>query len=89
MEGFTERDGADVARQWWSVAAALCLVVAGALLLLGRLDWAFVAAVLGVVAWFMNVRAQLHRENVGRDAERARDSEEDADDETEEEVGGH
>jgi hypothetical protein len=89
MEGFTERAGAGVARRRWSVAAALCVAAAGALLLLGRQDWAFAAAALGVVAWFMNVRAQLHRENVGRDAERARDEEEDADDETEEEVGGY
>ena len=74
MEGFTEKAGAGgVGRQWWSFAAVLCLAAGGALLLLGRQDWAFAAAVLGVVAWFMNVRAQLHRENVGRDAERAGD----------------
>lgn len=89
MEGFTEKAGAGVARQWWSVAALLCLAAGGALLLLGRQDWAFASAVLGVVAWFMNVRAQLHRDNVGRDEARARDEDEDADDETEEEVGGY
>jgi hypothetical protein len=66
----------------WSVAAALCLVVAGALLWLGRSDWAFVAASLGVVAWFLNMRGQLHRRNVERDAARAGDSDEDVDDET-------
>lgn len=89
MEGLTEKAGAGVARQWMRIAAALCLAAGGALLLLGRQDWAFAVTVLGVVAWFMNVRAQLHRDNVGRDAERARDSEEDADDETEEEAGGY
>jgi hypothetical protein len=45
--------------------------------------------VLGVVAWFMNVRAQLHRKNVGRDEERAGDEDEGADDDAEEEVGGY
>ena len=89
MEGFTEKAGADAGRQWWSIAAALCLVAAFALLLLGRQDWAFVAAVLGVVAWFMDVRARLHRENVGRDGERARDADEDSEDEAEEEAGGY
>ncbi|HEX7174975.1 MAG TPA: hypothetical protein VF240_06815 [Pyrinomonadaceae bacterium] len=90
MEGFTEKAGADVtARQRWSVAAMLCLVAGGALFLLGRQDWAFAAAVLGVVAWFLNVRAQLHRANVGRDEERARVEDEDADDDTEEEAGGY
>ena len=88
MGGSTEQAGADGARQWWSGAALLCVVAAGALLLLGRQDWAFAVAALGVVAWFMNVRAQLHRENVGRDAARARDAGEDADDEAEEEIGG-
>jgi len=89
MGGFTEQAGAGGARQWWSAAALLCVVAAGALLLLGRQDWAFAVAALGVVAWFMNVRAQLHRANVGRDAARARDADEDADDEAEEEIGGY
>jgi len=90
MEEFTEKAGADVtARQRWNVAAVLCVVAGGVLLLLGRQDWAFAAAVLGVVAWFMNVRAQLHRENVGRDEERASDEDEGADDEVEEEAGGY
>ena len=89
MEEFKEKAGADgAARQWWSVAAMLCVVAGGALLLLGRQDWAFAAAVLGVVAWFMNVRAQLHRANVGRDEERASDEDEGADDDAEEEAGG-
>jgi len=86
MKGFTEKAGA---RPWWSVAAVLCVAAAVVLLLLGRQDWAFAVAVLGVVAWFMNVRAQLHRANVGRDAERARDEDEDSDDETEEDAGGY
>ena len=89
MVVFTEQAGADGARQWWSVAALLCGVAAGALLLLGRHDWSFAVAALGVVAWFMNVRAQLHRANVGRDAARAPDEDEDGDDEAEEEIGGN
>lgn len=39
--------------------AAACLVVAAALLLSARVDAAFVAATLGIVAWFWNERNRL------------------------------
>lgn len=89
MGGLTEQAGAGGARPWWSRAAMACVVAAGVLLALGRQDWAFVVAALGVVAWFMNVRAGLHRANVERDATRARVEDEDVEDEAEEETGGY
>jgi hypothetical protein len=58
--------------QLWLVAACLCLLAAAALWLLGHADAAFVAAALGVVAWFLNVRVQLRRENSHGDTEAQR-----------------
>ena len=70
-----EADAADAPPrfpQLWLVAACLCLLAAAALWLLGRADAAFVAAALGVVAWFLNVRVRLRRENSHGDAEAQR-----------------
>lgn len=71
-------------RSWWSMGAVLCLVVGAVLYLAGRPEWAFVAGALGAVAWFMNMRGQLHQKNVEADAERERyeedEDEEDAND---------
>ena len=58
--------------QLWLVAACLCLLAAAALWLLGHADAAFVAAALGVVAWFINVRVRLRRENSHGDTEAQR-----------------
>jgi Flp pilus assembly protein TadB len=55
--------------QLWLVAACLCLLAAAALWLLGHADAAFVAAALGVVAWFLNVRVRLRRKNSHGDTE--------------------
>ena len=49
----------DLKRQPWLWAAGLGLVAAAALALVGNFDGAFVAAALGVLAWFLNVRARL------------------------------
>lgn len=45
----------------WLAAACLCLLAAAACLVLGFYDAAFVAAALGAVAWFLNVRSRLPR----------------------------
>ncbi len=58
--------------QLWLVAACLCLLAAAALWLLGHADAAFVAAALGVVAWFLDVRVRLRRENSHGDTEAQR-----------------
>lgn len=43
-------------------AAVACLIAAAAFLLTGQTDAAFVAATLGVVAWFINLRIRLNGE---------------------------
>jgi hypothetical protein len=45
----------------WIVASGLCLVVAAVFLWRGHLDGAFVAASLGVVAWFLGLRMRLRK----------------------------
>ena len=54
---------------WWLVASCLCLITAVRLWLYGYPDGAFVAAALGVIAWFLNVRAGLRRKNSDVDTE--------------------
>lgn len=49
--------------QPWLVASVLLLAAAGALLWAQRPDAAFVAAALGVSAWFYNVGAGLKRKH--------------------------
>ena len=46
----------------WLVAAGTCILIAAVLLLLGKFDAAFVVAVLGMVSWFLNYRAQVSRQ---------------------------
>jgi hypothetical protein len=48
-----------LARRRWSVIAGACLVVAVALWLAVGVEAAFVAATLGVVAWFWDQRNRL------------------------------
>lgn len=67
--------------QLWLVAACVSLVAAAALWLLDHADAAFVVAALGVVAWFLNVRAQLRSKLP--DEEEEDDEEEVAEDESE------
>lgn len=64
-------------RHTWSAIAALCLLAALILLWLAGAEAAFVAASLGVVAWFLNLRVQLDERNVEADAARAGDGDED------------
>ena len=51
----------------WSIVAGACLVVAAALLFLARVDAAFVAATLGIVAWFWNERNRLRPAGIESD----------------------
>ena len=43
----------------WLALAGCCIAVAAVLMVLGHFDGAFVAAVVGMVAWFLNYRAQV------------------------------
>ena len=68
----------------WSILAAMCLLVAATLLLLGRMDAAFVVATIGVVAWFWNERNRLRPPGIERDEKKVRDEEEEFEDRDEE-----
>jgi hypothetical protein len=54
---------------FWMIIAAICIVVAAVFLLRRDLNTAFVIAVLGLVAWFLNYRAQMKAIIVAADAE--------------------
>ena len=45
----------------WIIVSGVCLIVAAAFLWRANLDVAFVAATLGVVAWFLNLRDRLRK----------------------------
>ncbi len=48
------------AERLWMIAAGACMIVAAsALLWRWNLEVAFVAATLGVVCWFLNMRSRL------------------------------
>ena len=54
---------------FWIIIACACVIVAAFMVLRGRLDAAFVIAALGVVAWFLNYRAQLTEVTAAEDLE--------------------
>ena len=45
----------------WLALAGCCIVGAALLMLLGHFDGAFVVAVVGMIAWFLNYRAQIQK----------------------------
>lgn len=60
----------------WLFVSIIGLVAATAFLLLGYIDAAFVTATLGVVAWFVNLRARL-KKAAAEDEEAQRETDED------------
>ena len=48
----------------WSTVSFLCLIVAAVLGWFVELDAAFVAATLGVLAWFFNLRNRLRQSSI-------------------------
>ena len=62
-------------RRLWSFVAALCLLCAIVLGWRGQLDATFVAATLGVVAWFLDQRNLLRARSIEAD-DRLAESEE-------------
>lgn len=68
----------------WTLASAACLIVAGLFLYRKNFDVAFVLAVLGIVAWFLNYRSQI-RPAVPDESETAFDEADDFEDEDENE----
>jgi hypothetical protein len=55
----------------WIIISGVCLLAAVAFLLRGHIDGAFVFGVLGIVAWFLNVRVRLKRRSEESPAEAA------------------
>lgn len=45
----------------WLAIAGCCIVGAAVLMILGHFDGAFITAVAGLVAWFLNYRAQVQK----------------------------
>ena len=44
---------------FWLVVSGVCIVVAGVFIWLGDVVSAFVVAVIGILAWFLNYRIQM------------------------------
>jgi hypothetical protein len=65
--GRAESLSARLSRQRWSIVACVCLLVAVLLLIMLRMDAAFVVATLGVVAWFWNERNRLRPRGIEAD----------------------
>ena len=57
------------------ILAGICIAGAALLMILGRLDTAFVVAVLGIVFWFINYRMQLKNITDAADAARFNEGE--------------
>lgn len=57
--GGGEAAGPAFVRQPWILVSCVLLVVSAFLLWRGRMEATFVVATLGVLAWFLNVRANL------------------------------
>ena len=56
---------------FWIIVACACIIVAAVMVFRGRLEAAFVIAAFGVVAWFLNYRAQLTEVIAAADLEEA------------------
>ena len=61
----------------WLALAGCCIAAAAVLMVLGQFDGAFVVAVLGMVAWFLNYRAQVTKDLAANDATTEEESETD------------
>jgi hypothetical protein len=69
-----------LARRRWSFVAGACLIIAIALWFTRGADGAFVAATLGVVAWFWDQRNRLRALVIETEPDAAQDDDEDGDD---------
>lgn len=47
------------AERRWTMASGACMIVAATALVLWEVEVAFVAATLGIVCWFLNLRNRL------------------------------
>jgi hypothetical protein len=63
----------------WSIVAAVCLFISATFLFMARMDAAFVAGTLGIVAWFWNERNRLRPRGIEAE-EKFRDEDEESED---------
>ncbi len=61
---------------FWLILAGICIVAAAAFLLRGEFNAAFVAAVIGLAAWFLNYRAHVSK-SLAKDELKHRDEHKD------------
>ncbi len=57
------------------IVAGVCIVTAAVFLLRGDFNAAFVAAVIGLVSWFLNYRAQVRESLAAEDLRPSNDQE--------------
>ena len=56
-------------KAFWIITAGVCIIVAAVFVLRDDYETAFVVAVLGSVAWFLNYRCQITEMNRAADVE--------------------
>ena len=56
-------------KQVWMAIAGVCILLAAALMWRRDFNTAFIVAVFGVVAWFLNYRSQIKSLTTAADAE--------------------
>lgn len=52
----------------WLTIAGCCIAVTAVFLIRGNFDGAFVVAVIGMIAWFLNYRTQVQKSLAAEDA---------------------
>lgn len=55
-------------KTFWLIMAGACIAVAAVFLLGGDFETAFVVAVIGMVAWFLNYRMQIKAKIIAEDS---------------------
>ena len=61
---------------FWMIVAGVCIITAAVFMLRRDFNTAFVIAALGMVAWFLNYRAQMKEIVTAADLEQSRNQEE-------------
>jgi hypothetical protein len=61
---------------FWMIVAGVCIITAAVFMLRRDFNTAFVIAALGMVAWFLNYRAQMKEIVDAADLEQSRNGEE-------------
>jgi hypothetical protein len=61
---------------FWMIVAGVCIITAAVFMLRRDFNTAFVIAALGMVAWFLNYRAQMKEIVDAADLEQSRNEEE-------------